>query len=104
MSVRKGDRKVGELQVLNKARELKEYSLGILRNQKYFPKSTRWLYANPIANEVRNACDGRVERGTARESLNSWLANASRGNTYWKRCKMVDYYKEKKNEYCKNRT
>ena len=45
MSVRKGDRGEGKLQVLNKARELKKYSLARLKNEKTFPKSTRWLYA-----------------------------------------------------------
>ena len=56
MSVRKGDRGEGKLQVLNKARELKNYSLGLVKNDKHFPKSTRWLYAAPIAEEVRAAC------------------------------------------------
>lgn len=56
MSVRKGDRGEGKLQVLNKARELKAYSLRLVKNDKHFPKSTRWLYAAPIANEVREAC------------------------------------------------
>ena len=56
MSVRKGDRGEGKLQVLNKARELKRYSLARLKNEKTFPKSTRWLYASPIAAEVREAC------------------------------------------------
>ena len=56
MSVRKGDRGEGKPQVLNKARELKNYSLAALKNDKNFPKSTRWLYASPIATEVREAC------------------------------------------------
>ena len=56
MSVRKGDRGEGKLQVLNKARELKKYSLAALKNEKHFPKSTRWLYASPISTEVREAC------------------------------------------------
>ena len=56
MSVRKGDRGEGKLQVLNKARELKKHSLGLIRSEKNFPKSTRWLYAAPIAEEVREAC------------------------------------------------
>ena len=42
--------------MLNKARELKKYSLAALKNEKHFPKSTRWLYASPIATEVREAC------------------------------------------------
>lgn len=56
MSVRKGDRGEGKLQVLNQARELKRYSLGVVKNDRRFPKSTRWLYAAPIASEVREAC------------------------------------------------
>lgn len=56
MSVRKGDRGEGRLQVLNKARELKAYSLDIIKKDKYFPKSTRWLYAAPIAESIRAAC------------------------------------------------
>ena len=56
MSVRKGDRGEGKLQVLNKARELKKYSLTLIKNEKHFPKSTRWLYASPIVEEVRSAC------------------------------------------------
>jgi hypothetical protein len=55
MSVRVGDRGEGKLQVLNKARELKMYSLTTLKSDKRFPKSTRWLYAYPIAEEVRSA-------------------------------------------------
>jgi hypothetical protein len=56
MSVRTGDRGEGKLQVLNVARELKQYSLDRVRAEKEFPKSTRWLYANPIATHVRGAC------------------------------------------------
>lgn len=55
MSVRKGDRGEGNLQVLNRARELKIYSLTALKSDKRFPKSTRWLYAYPIAEAVREA-------------------------------------------------
>lgn len=56
MSVRKGDRGEGELQVLRKARELKKYSLGLVKSEDNFPRSTRWLYASPIVTEVREAC------------------------------------------------
>lgn len=55
MSVRKGDRQEGKLQVLEKARELKAYSYTLLKSDKYFPKSTRWLYAYPIVECVREA-------------------------------------------------
>ena len=56
MSVRKGDRGEGILQVLNKARELKKYSIGLIKQEKNFPKSTRWIFASPIIEEVRSAC------------------------------------------------
>ena len=55
MSVRVGDRQQGKLQVLNKARVLKRYTLALLKNDRYFPKSVRWLYAYPIQSELRNA-------------------------------------------------
>ena len=56
MSVRVGDRQQGKLQVLNKARVLKIYTLAVLKNDKYFPKSVRWMYAQPIHQEMRAAC------------------------------------------------
>ena len=56
MSVRVGDRQQGKLQVLNKARVLKRYALAVLKNDKYFPKSVRWMYAQPIHQEMRAAC------------------------------------------------
>lgn len=55
MSVRVGDRSEGNLRALDRVKELKSYSLDKLKNPDVFPKSTRWLYAHPIANEVRNA-------------------------------------------------
>ena len=64
MSVRVGDRQKGKLQVLYKARVLKRYTLAILKNTKYFPKSTRWLYASPIQEEIRAACSC-IKRATA---------------------------------------
>lgn len=56
MSVQVGDRQQGKLQVLNKARVLKRYTLAVLKNDKYFPKSVRWMYAQPIHQEMRAAC------------------------------------------------
>ena len=73
MSVRKGDRGEGKLQVLNKARELKRYSL---ERVKAFPKSTRWLYAAPIAEEVRAAWFG-AERKNDALSAETGRKNAS---------------------------
>lgn len=56
MSVRTGDRSEGKLQVLNQAKELRRYSITMIKAEKRFPKSTRWLYANPIVTEIRGAC------------------------------------------------
>ena len=43
MSVRVGDRGQGRLEVLNKARILKRYTLALLKNDKYFPKSVKQI-------------------------------------------------------------
>lgn len=56
MSVRTGDRGETKLLVLDKARLLKEYSINKVRSDKNFPKSTRWLYAQPIAVATREVC------------------------------------------------
>ena len=37
---------------------------------------------------------GRYAPGTAKVSLCSWLANADRGDTYYERKKMIEFYKE----------
>lgn len=37
---------------------------------------------------------GEYAKGTAHESLVSWLANASRGDTYYEQQKMIKFYKE----------
>lgn len=88
MSVRKGDRGEGKLQVLNKARELKKYSLAALKNEKHFPKSTRWLYASPIATEVREACI------CIRHANSVYVTNAEEYSykSYWK----MDFYRQKR--------
>lgn len=64
MSVRSGDRTEGKLSVLVKSAKLKAYSLDLLRKEKIFPKSTRWLYANPIANAIRDI-DGSIRMANA---------------------------------------
>ena len=68
MSVRKGDRGEGKLQVLNKAREMKKYTLGLIKTDKHIPKSARWLYATPIAVEVRAACNAIRRANSVRVS------------------------------------
>lgn len=52
---------------------------------------------------------GEYEKGTAKQSLDSWLANADRGHTYHARRKMIKYYNDmealnadKPHKTCKN--
>lgn len=55
MSVRSGDRTQGKLEVLNLAMNLCTYTLRLCKNEKYFPKSQRWLFTNKVANEAVDA-------------------------------------------------
>ena len=55
MSVIKGKRSQNRLRVLDKAYELCKYTLSILRNEKVFPKSYRWLLCQKIADECVSA-------------------------------------------------
>lgn len=55
MSVRKGDRAEGKLQVLELAEKLCIHSLQKCKNEKCFPKSQRWLLTQKIADEATNA-------------------------------------------------
>lgn len=55
MSVRKGDRDENKLEVLNDLRILSEYTIQICRNEKIFPKSSRWIMAQRIVNECLEA-------------------------------------------------
>jgi len=55
MSVRKGDRGESKLDVLNDMRLLAQYSLTICKNEKVFPKSSRWIMAQRIVNECLDA-------------------------------------------------
>ena len=52
MSVRKGDRTQGKLEVLKLASDLCVYTLNTCRAEKVFPKSQRWLMTQRIANEA----------------------------------------------------
>lgn len=47
---------------------------------------------------IKELC-GECEAGATRESLNSWLANAARGDTYKERLKMINYFKDLENIY-----
>lgn len=55
MSVRKGDRQQGKLEVLNLAMNLCTHTLQLCKNEKLFPKSQRWLLTQKIANEATEA-------------------------------------------------
>jgi len=55
MSVISGKRQQGRLVVLNHAYELCKYTLSVLKNEKVFPKSYRWLLNQKIADECVNA-------------------------------------------------
>lgn len=41
---------------------------------------------------------GEVEEGTAERSLQAWLANADRGDTFFQQKRMISYFQEKKGE------
>lgn len=51
MSVRTGDRSEGRLGVLNEIRKLGDYTIQIVKSEKVFPKSSRWVMAKPIVDE-----------------------------------------------------
>lgn len=55
MSVRAGDRTQGKLEVLNLAMNLCTHTLRLCKNEKYFPKSQRWLFTSKLANEAVSA-------------------------------------------------
>jgi len=55
MSVRKGDRSESKLEVLNDCRILAEYTIQICRNEKIFPKSSRWIMSKRILDECLEA-------------------------------------------------
>lgn len=74
MSVRKGDRAEGKLQVLNCSLKLAEYTMQICRSEKIFPKSQRWIMSQRLVNEcldavtcIRRANAVRVENESSRD-------------------------------------
>ncbi|MDO4802063.1 MAG: hypothetical protein Q4A15_07845 [Prevotellaceae bacterium] len=54
MSVLKNDRYKGKLSGLVKARRLCQYTLIVCKNEKNFPKRSRWLITQPIVKEALN--------------------------------------------------
>ena len=55
MSVPRGDRKEGKLQVITELKALAVYTIQICKNEKNFPKRDRWLLTQPIVEEAVNA-------------------------------------------------
>lgn len=55
MSVRKGDRTSGKLEVLNCISVLSSHTIRMCRSEKVFPKSSRWIMAKPIVDECVSA-------------------------------------------------
>lgn len=55
MSVRKGDRTVGNLQVLELAKQLVKYTLERVASERCIPKKQRWVLGDKIASACLNA-------------------------------------------------
>lgn len=49
-----------------------------------------------IKRILKQESSGRLEKGTAERSLQSWLANADRGDTYFQQKRMIEYYEKEK--------
>ena len=64
MSVVSGKRDQGRLKVLDRSYELCKYTLSIVRNEKVFPKSYRWLLSQKIVDEAVDAL-GCIKRANA---------------------------------------
>jgi len=70
MSVRKGERGETKLKVLDLMRILSTYTIQAARNEKIFPKSSRWIMAKPIVDECVSAltCIRRANAANLEES------------------------------------
>lgn len=55
MSVVKSERSVSKLEVLIKMRDLCRYTVHIAKNEKNFPKRTRWILTSPIVKQAVDA-------------------------------------------------
>ena len=55
MSVRKSDRTESKFEVLNLIRQLTQYTIQAVGNEKLFPKKSRWVIAQKIATECTEA-------------------------------------------------
>lgn len=82
MSVRKGDRDEGDLQVIDASRILLDYTYDRVKDKNIFSKADRW----PLAKEIFDC------------ALQAWLANADRGDTFFQQKRMISYFQEKKGE------
>jgi len=55
MSVPKGDRKEGKLQIITQLQALNVYTIQICKNEKNFPKRDRWLLTQRIVEQATMA-------------------------------------------------
>lgn len=55
MSVRKGDRSVSNFDVLTLMRNLTKYTIQAVGNENLFPKKSRWVIAQKIADGCTSA-------------------------------------------------
>lgn len=86
ITVRKGDRKEGKLQVLDASAELARHSLALCKNEKLFPKSQRWLLSQRIVSAALDIC------GCIREANATMLGSGEDGEiaNRYRRSKQVE--------------
>lgn len=74
MSVRKGDRNEGQLQVLNLMRVLTLHTVQKCRSEKIFPKNARWILCKPILDEciAATVCVRRANAVYVGEDSAAW--------------------------------
>lgn len=48
---------------------------------------------------LRKEANGDIPKGTAKNSLQAWLANADRGNTFFQQKRMIAYYQKTEGEF-----
>lgn len=101
MSVVKGKQKPGKLRVLYWSRNLCKYTLTVTKSEKFFPKSTRIMNLEKITHQKKKVTKildreshGMCDPGTADASMQSWMANAKRGDSFSERREMARIYCE----------
>ena len=64
--------------------------------KRLLPSSKMGKQRRKLKKIYQRELNGTLPKGSARLSLESWLANAKRGDTYHQRCKMISYYYDMK--------